>query len=97
MSQDRAARIGLPAHDCKDKTTRAKQKGEDKQNRTCLQGSKTRTARMGQPVCDRQNKTARTEVPEQDISTEWQKKMRQRGQDKKERTVEKQQNRRTAR
>jgi hypothetical protein len=27
--QDRAARIGLPAQDCKDKTTRAEQKGEE--------------------------------------------------------------------
>jgi hypothetical protein len=31
--KDRAARIGLPAQNCKDKTTRAEQKGEDSQKR----------------------------------------------------------------
>jgi hypothetical protein len=34
MSQDRTARIDIPAQDCKDKTTRAEQKGEDSQKRT---------------------------------------------------------------
>jgi hypothetical protein len=29
----RAARIGLPAQNCKDKATRAEQKGEDSQQR----------------------------------------------------------------
>jgi hypothetical protein len=31
--QDRFARIGLPAQDCKDKTTRVEQTGEDRQIR----------------------------------------------------------------
>jgi hypothetical protein len=31
--QDRAAKIGLPAQDCKYKTTRAEQKEEDSQKR----------------------------------------------------------------
>jgi hypothetical protein len=33
MNQDRIARIELPAQDCKDKTIRAEQKGEDSQKR----------------------------------------------------------------
>jgi hypothetical protein len=35
----RAARIRLPAQDCKNKTTRVEQKGEDRQKRTDIQGS----------------------------------------------------------
>jgi hypothetical protein len=46
--QSRAVRIGLPAQDCKDKTTKAEQKGEDGQKRTGIQGRQNRTARMGQ-------------------------------------------------
>jgi hypothetical protein len=39
MNQDRIARIGLPAQDCKDKTTRTEQKGEDSQKRNGMQRS----------------------------------------------------------
>jgi hypothetical protein len=59
--QDRAARIGLLAQDCKDWKTRAEQKGEDSQKRTGMQGSET--TRTGQSEWDRQNKIASTELP----------------------------------
>jgi hypothetical protein len=55
MNQDRAARIGLPAQDCKDKTRKAEQKGEDSQ-KTC------NTARIGQLKRDSQNGTGRTRL-----------------------------------
>jgi hypothetical protein len=57
----------VPAQDCKDKTTRAEQKGEDSQKRTGIQSSKNRTARTWvEKEWERQNKTTRTELPEQD-------------------------------
>ncbi len=55
MNQDRAARIGLPEQDCKDKTRKAEQKGEESQ--------KTRkAARTGQLKRDSQNGTGRTRL-----------------------------------
>jgi hypothetical protein len=44
--------MGLPAQNCKDKTARAKQKGEDSQKKTGRTGqlaTYSRTARAGQP------------------------------------------------
>ncbi len=52
VGPDKTAKIWRPAHGCKDKTTRAEQKGEDSQKRTGMQGSYNRTARMGQAEQD---------------------------------------------
>jgi hypothetical protein len=54
------ARIGLPAQDCKDKTTGAEQKGEDSQK-----GKACKAARTGQPERGSQNGTGRTRLQEQ--------------------------------
>jgi hypothetical protein len=57
--KDRTNRTGLPAQGCKNKTTQARQKGDnsrkDSQNRQL-----DRTGRSIQPEWDRQNRTSRT-------------------------------------
>jgi hypothetical protein len=70
MSQDRTASTGLPAHDCKDKTTRGrteKRRLPEKYRhaRYLEQDSQNGAARMRQTEQDCQDRTTRTGLPAQ--------------------------------
>jgi hypothetical protein len=69
MSQNRTARIGLPAQDCKDKTTRGRterrrQPEKDRHARQLEQDSQNETGRQAEQDC--QDRTIRTGLPAQD-------------------------------
>ncbi len=71
MSQNRPARTGLSAQDCKDKTIRGRierrrQPEKDRHARQLEQDSQNRTARMRQAEQDCQDRTIRTGLPAQD-------------------------------
>jgi ribosomal protein L32 len=68
--QYRAARIGLPAQDCKDKTTRSRTERrrrpeKDRHVRHLEQDSQTGAARMRQTEQDCQDRITRTGLPAQ--------------------------------
>jgi hypothetical protein len=85
MKQDRIARIGLPAQDSKDMTTReqnrkAKTARKGKHVRQLNQDSQNGAARMGQAEQDCKDRTNRTRLPAQGCKkrTAW---ARQKGED----------------